>query len=289
MEEIRNVRQRGTPSLPAAVYWATAGVNMKDHPNVEYHPDPEIVLVSQGNITMQLGGETKVFSQGDIFIIPSNIVHRRTHFSEDAKTWTLVFTPEAIRMQPEHFFQKEFVQPLMENRLEFPLLLQPGHPAYDNVFRLMNQLEYCRSIREHYRQNRLRVLMSICLELMPYCRVLSGNQTVPNPGHEAVMLCMEYIHGHIAEKLTLDEIAQHCHLHPNYLCAVFKQYTGETIFEYRNRFRVETAAKLLQMEDLPVSKVAELSGFHSECQFYQKFKAHTGMTPKTYRGTTSER
>ena len=125
--------------------------------------------------------------------------------------------------------------------------------------------------------------------MMPYCRVLSDSKSVPNPGHEAVKLCMEYIHEHIAEKLTLDEIAQHCHLHPNYLCTVFKQYTGETIFEYRNRFRVETAARLLQMEDLSVSKVAELSGFRSECQFYQKFKAHTGMTPKAYKGTISER
>ena len=96
------------------------------------------------------------------------------------------------------------------------------------------------------------------------------------------MLCMQYIQNRITEKLTLEEIANHCHLHPNYLCAVFKQYTGETLFQYRNRFRVETAIALLQQEKLPISKVAELSGFRSECQFYQKFKEHTGITPRAY-------
>jgi len=31
-----------------------------------------------------------------------------------------------------------------------------------------------------------------------------------------------------------------------------------------------------------VRKVAEMTGFRSECQFYESFKKHTGMTPKAY-------
>lgn len=282
MEEIRNYRRRGTPDFPASVYWGFAGVNMRHHPNAEYHPEPEIVLLSQGSLTMQIGGETKNFSGGDIFIIPPNTVHLRTHYSEDAKVWTIVFSAEAIQMSPEHFFQKEFVQPLSEGRLEFPPLLQPGHPAYDEVHALMSQLDRCLVVQKNYRHQRLRILMSICLALMPHCRVLSQAKPGPDAGHEAVKLCMDYIHNHITQKLTLETIADHCHLHPNYLCAVFKQYTGETVFEYRNRIRVEMAEALLCQEEISVSKVAELTGFRSECQFYQKFKEHTGMTPKAY-------
>ena len=282
MGEIRNTRQRGTPDFPVSVYWGFAGVNMRTHPNAEYHPEPEIVLVSQGSVAMQIGGEMKAFSSGDIFIIPPNVVHWRRRFSEDAKIWTIVFSPEAIQLHPEHFFQKEFVLPFSKGLLEFPPLLQPGHPAYDEVYDLMTQLDRCLVSQKNYRHQRLRILMSICLALSPHCRTLSHTTPAQDPGHEAVKLCMRYIHSNYDKRLTLGAIAEHCHLHPNYLCAVFKQYTGETVFEYRNRYRVELAEALLRREELTVSKVAELAGFRSECQFYQKFKEHTGTTPKAY-------
>lgn len=256
---------------------------MRHHPNAEYHPEPEIVLLSQGSMTMQIGGETKIFSGGDIFIIPPNTVHLRTHYSEDAKIWTIVFSAEAIRMSPEHFFQKEFVQPLSEGRLEMPTLLQPGHPAYDEMHGLMSQLDRCLIAQENYRHQRLRILMSICLALLPHCRILSQVRPGSDPGHETVKLCMDFMLDHITEKLTLETIADHCHLHPNYLCALFKQYTGETVFEFRNRIRVEMAENLLRREEISVCKVAERTGFRNECQFYQKFKHYTGLTPKAYR------
>lgn len=282
MEERRNVRRRGTPDCPVGVYWGTAGINLKHHPNAEYHPEPEIVLITQGNVTMLMGGEVKTFSAGDIFIIPPNIVHWRTHFSKDAKIWTIVFSPEAIRMSPENFFHIGFVQPLMENRLEFPPLLQPGHPAYDEIYGLMTQLECCLKANPDHRKHRLRILMGICLALMTHCQIRDHADVIPNLGHEAVKRCMRYIQTHYADKLTLAAISEHCHLHPNYLCAVFKQHTGETVFEYRNRFRMEMAEDLLSRATMPIRKVAELTGFRSECQFYEKFKQHTGMTPRAY-------
>jgi len=282
LEGLKNYRKRGTPDCPIAVYWGTAGINFRHHPNAEYHGEPELVLVSQGSITMLLGGESKVFSAGDIFIIPPNVVHWRREFSDDAKVWTIVFSPEAIQMPPENFFQKGFVQPLLEDRLELPPLLQLGHPAYDEIYSLMTQLECCLKANPDHRIHRLRILMSICLALMPHCRILPYAKSVPDPGHEAVRQCMQYIHKNYAEKLTLEMIAEHCHLHPNYLCNIFKKYTGETVFEYRNRYRVEVAEKLLSKEKLSVRKVAEMTGFRSECQFYESFKKHTGMTPKAY-------
>lgn len=185
-------------------------------------------------------------------------------------------------MHPGHFFQKEFVQPLLEDRLEMPTLLQPGHPCYEGVREPLMQLESCRIYEKHYKQQRLSVLMRICLALMPYCRVIENTPVIPDPGHEGVKLCMRYIHNHYAKKVSLDAIAQYCHLHPSYLCATFKQYTGQSIFDYLSKIRIETAAGFLAQEDMPISKVAELVGFHSECLFYRKFKELMGTTPKAY-------
>ena len=111
---------------------------------------------------------------------------------------------------------------------------------------------------------------------------ISDAKAIPNPTHEVVKQCMQYIHNHYADLLTLEDIAEHCHLHPNYLCALFKTYTGQTLFDYLSQVRVETAAQLLKNEELPMAKISELVGFHSESMFYRKFKELMGITPKAY-------
>lgn len=272
--------------MPVATYIGVAGENLeKWSREAEYHPEPELGLVVRGSILMQIGQEQVRYRAGDILIISGNTVHRRVSHSADALIHEIVFYLDAIRMHPAHFFQKEFVTPLSEGRLELPGLLQPGHPAYDEVYAQMMRLESCRIYEKNFKQHRLSVLMNICLALMPYCRVISYETPLPDPGHEGVKLCMRYLHNHHSGKVSIPEVAQYCHLHPNYLSTVFKQYTGKSVVEYLTGIRIESAQRLLK-EDLPISQVAERCGFRSECQFYKKFKENTGMTPMEYRKKT---
>lgn len=288
MESKRVYKRRGTPDLPIGTYIAIAGKNMYTHEIADYHPEMEILLAVSGNTTEEIGGNIHTYSPGDIWIVPGNVAHRRLDFSADAKVHCVVFSAKAIAMQPGHFFQDEFVTPLAEGRLEMPALLQPGHPAYTQVHDLLMELEKCRIFETNYRQQRFRILVGICLALMPYCAVIADETPISDPGHEGVKLCKRYLHNNHQKKITLNELSEHCHLHPNYLCAVFKQYVGESIFEYLSRIRVESAQRLL-MEGLPVSMVAELSGFHSERLLYRKFKEQTGMTPLTCRKQQSQK
>ena len=281
MKITKSYRRVGTPDLPVASYSIRAGVDMRRMSH--YHEATEIILVRSGTETMQIGSVRTVFSAGDIYIIPSNTVHSRLDYSPDAAIRSVLFFPASISLTPEHFFQQEFVTPLAEGRLVMPPVLKPDHPAYEAVTQQIRQIGKHTIYREGFKLGRFSAIMNICMALMPYCQVTQGEAPISDPGNEVVKLCMRYIHNHYYRKFTLEDIAQHCHLHPNYLCALFKSYTGQTIFEYLNRYRIEVAMDLLCKEDLPVSRVAELIGFHSESLFYQKFKEFTGKTPKSYR------
>ena len=287
MKSKKSYRRVGTPDLPVASYLIRAGVDMR--PISHYHDVTEIVWVRSGTETMQIGSVRSTFTAGDIYIIPSNTVHSRLEFSPDAAVRSVIFSPAAITLPPEHFFQQEFVQPLIEDRLLMPSLIKPEHPAYPAILEQIKQIGKHRIYKDGFKLGRFSAIMNICIALMPYCQVTQGEVPVTDPGNEVVKLCMRYIHNHYYRQVTLEDAARHCHLHPNYLCAVFKSYTGQTVFEYLNRYRIEAASQLLQKEDLPVSKVAELVGFHSESLFYQKFKAITGTTPKAYKATLSDR
>ena len=285
MTKKRVYRRRGTPDFPVSTYIGVAGENMKITFSPEYHPEVEIALQLAGTTTEQSGEQIITYHPGDIFVIPGNMVHQRLGISQDAVMHWIIFSPEAIAMHPGHFFQKNFAQPLSQGRLEMPTLLQPGHPAYEAVYDAMLQVKNCQLFDDYDKQRQLLILMQICLALMPYCRIKEDAPVIPETAPEGVKLCMRYIHTHYAEKITMEDIAHYCYLHPTRLAAIFKEYTGQSVFAYLTRFRVETAATLLLREDLPVSKVAELVGFRSECLFYRKFKEIMGVSPKAYAKT----
>ena len=283
MRATQHYVRRGTPDLPMAVYTGIAGQNMDIYPETDYHPETEITLQVEGTTTMEVDGKTHIYQKGDIFIIPPHTPHRRAALSDNARLHRIVFSTDVIKMAPTSFFQKEFVQPLSEDRLEMPLLIRDDHPAHGQLQQLLLHLEPCRMYEPNYKQHRLSLIMQICLILMPYCRIKENVPVFTDPGHAGVKLCMRYIHNHYAEKVTLSAVSKFCHLNPNYLSGLFKQYTGQTITDYLTRIRIETAAGFLLREDLPAGKIAELTGFRSECLFYKNFKAIMGMTPTAYR------
>ncbi|MNC22936.1 HTH-type transcriptional activator Btr [compost metagenome] len=70
---------------------------------------------------------------------------------------------------------------------------------------------------------------------------------------------------------------------PTYVSLLYKQETGETLFEYLTKVRIEKAKGLLQD---PRNKFYEISGavgYSDPSHFSKLFKKMTGLTPSAYR------
>ena len=101
----------------------------------------------------------------------------------------------------------------------------------------------------------------------------------PSPPIEEVT---RYIELHISGKLTLGELSDRVHLHPNYLSALFRKEMGETISGYILRKRSEEAARLLR-EGVPLSEAARRCGFCNQSYFAKTFRRFFDCTPQEYR------
>ena len=281
MEERRFYRRRGTEDLPITSLVIAAGTSMQRF--CHWHPEPEFIYIVRGSLQKRLGKETVTLQAGDFYIIPPNEIHGIENFSKNAILRRIVFDPLAVTMTPSHFFQKNFVVPLSENRLKMPRCILPGHPAYEVIKANMLELANCRTYEPDYQPKRFGILMAICTTLFPYCQADTPQTKVLDPGNEAVRQTMRYINSYYTRRLDLQTLADNVHLHPNYLCALFKEHTGETVFQHITRIRVESAAYLLREDDVPINKVAEACGFNTESLFYQKFKEIMGVTPRAYK------
>ncbi len=86
------------------------------------------------------------------------------------------------------------------------------------------------------------------------------------------------------EDLSLEKIAEHVSMHPNYLSQFFKKHKGESLSSYICRFRIQKAADLLlQAEGKKVYDIAVEVGFSDSHYFTICFRNLKGITPSEYR------
>jgi AraC-like DNA-binding protein len=63
----------------------------------------------------------------------------------------------------------------------------------------------------------------------------------------------------------------------------FSELVGESPIQYLTRWRMQTAARLLSEERLPLMEVASQVGYDSEAAFSKAFKRIIGVSPSAYR------
>ena len=82
----------------------------------------------------------------------------------------------------------------------------------------------------------------------------------------------------------LTDVSRVIPLNRSYLSRVFNEGFGHNFSEVVRIYRVNYSKEiLLRNPSMPLSKVAEYCGFHSDSTFLRSFKSVTGMTPNQYR------
>ena len=91
-----------------------------------------------------------------------------------------------------------------------------------------------------------------------------------------------YLQQHYTEHISLDTLSATVNLNRSYLCRLFKRETGESLFQYLARLRLERATGLLLQEGLSIREVAARVGIDDPFYFTRMFKKQYGVAPSEY-------
>ena len=92
-----------------------------------------------------------------------------------------------------------------------------------------------------------------------------------------------YIHDHLHEAITLDDLAKLASLSPYYFTRLFKKETGYTPHQYILYARMNMAKFLLKNTSHTIKEICFECGFNCESNFCSSFKKWTDFTPSDYR------
>jgi AraC family transcriptional regulator len=94
---------------------------------------------------------------------------------------------------------------------------------------------------------------------------------------------IDYIEQHLAQPLSIDELAQLTALSGYHFARMFKLSFGMPPHRYVLARRLERAAQLLRCSHLPIGEIALACGFASASHLSNRFRAHYQASPGQYR------
>lgn len=92
-----------------------------------------------------------------------------------------------------------------------------------------------------------------------------------------------YIEKHYMGNISLDELANHVGLTPQYFSAYFKEETKVNFVDYVTKLRIDKAKELIRNSQMSVQETCFIVGYHDPNYFSRIFKKMEGITPTTYK------
>lgn len=146
-----------------------------------------------------------------------------------------------------------------------------AYNASDYFIQKMDQCKNIEELKQRYHE-------MLCF----YTNHMASIKTKPVYS-KPIILCMDYIYHHLHEKLSVEILAGHVNLNPNYLSGLFKREAGQTVSAYITATRLETARRMLLYSDTSYSEIASILAFSSQSYFTKQFRKTYGCTPREYR------
>ncbi|MBQ7329458.1 MAG: AraC family transcriptional regulator [Oscillospiraceae bacterium] len=227
-------------------------------------------FVVGGTFEISIDGVDYTARPGDWFFIPADVPHKYHNFPDKPM--------EKYWMHFDLYPSSDLLSPLnVQHRVD-----ASNTPRVTELFR-----EFADLCQNWDIYSRLRV-KAIILELIAEYIRLAGKHTqiVNDDRGEEIRNVLSYINENFRRNLTIEELAEVCHLHPTHFIRAFKLKTAQTPHQYINDIRMEYARQLLDRSDRSIVEIAEDAGFYDPAHFSRAFKRHFAMTPTQYRNNT---
>lgn len=215
----------------------------------------ELTLLISGDMEYSYNGRKVLLKSGDVLFGRTNSVRTRKElFSCDYVSFN--FTSDADN-----------------EMLDLPLCMENGiTPAIKLL--LSSCDEICPRLQKENEEQLALLLRCILLQLQQKCIAPAYSPLTQS--------IINYVHEHLAEKITLDDVSRATFFSPVYCCVVFKRETKKTIIDYITSEKIEEAKNLIS-QGYRLRDVAESIGISDYNYFSRLFRKKTGVTPLLYR------
>lgn len=112
---------------------------------------------------------------------------------------------------------------------------------------------------------------------------IETNSLETSPNQKLIRKTLFYINQHIAEDLSINELAKQCNLSEKHFRFLFIKYTGMSPKQYIIKAKFNKATFLLINTTWNITEISDSLSFLSPAYFISRFKKYYKMTPSQWR------
>lgn len=261
-------------------------------PNCIYHSHDfiEINYVFAGQGFQRIGEKTYRAVKGDVFVINNGKGHvfYRTDPDGELIIYNIIFNPDFLDTSLIHGddFTALFFSYLFQNDFSLDTVFENirlDSEELEGADRLVNRMyqEYSQRREGYY-----SILRAYLIELIVQLMRAMHKRTRADPNRQKdylVRKAVAYLQDNYTGNVNLQKLSSNLFINKNYLCKLFKAFTGMTTSEYIQQLRIDRACVLLQNSNAKILDVAYAVGFKDYKFFNVVFKRIKGMGAREYR------
>jgi AraC-like DNA-binding protein len=238
-------------------YYRPANWSLEEHSHRYY----QIILVTNGILTIRTQSNCFDFSEGDLCIIPPEVCH-----SLYSKKGYDQFGINLVESKDERG-----ILSLLQNHIEKFNIFHKSDwfnvlPIIQKEVQTFSQLSRCKI------SSMLDNLLLSCIE-----------ESVSKNKKDFGKQLLEYLNRRIHQAIKLSEIAEEFSLSQTQLERLCNKEFGCSVLELFNRLKMNKACTLLLDSAMSINDISEYLGFCEQTYFCRFFKKRIGITPSSYR------
>ena len=253
--------------------------------NPRYSEDSmEIIEVTEGAVTIQIGTELVGAAAGDFIYIPPKMVLRVDSDGGYASIRGMIFASSVLK-DNMHSHESEIFYMFGVQSVNRITVFGKEHPVYPTLSRCMSGAydEYMSKDVCYMLPMRANIYLMMTELLRYYCG--SKDEADRAVYHNVLRLrsVIAYINENYSQKIYIEKLSDMIAVSNDYFTKMFKESIGKTPIDYINGLRVNMAMKLLFDTDMQMSEVADKVGFCNPNYFHKIFKQYMGISPLNFR------
>jgi AraC-like DNA-binding protein len=252
-----------------------------------YHPEYELTLTMNSQGRRYIGDSVAVYGDDDLVLVPPDLPHtwssnRSIDTSQPQVAIVVWFDGAWARRLADLCPEYADLHSLLR-RAACGLVFQEGAGTH-----MRARLDALLAPRARDRLNAVLDIL-IWLSDVPAEPLTSPNAFDARAGvtsryvPDQLSRVLSLIDTQFAHPLKLPTLAKAAGMSERTLTRHFTQHLGVSVGQYISRVRIGHACRRLTDTDMPISVIAERSGFANVANFNRQFKAARQMTPVAYR------
>jgi len=274
-------------SFPLFVNRYQEGFELRQHD----HDYLEIVYVVSGGGYHYIGDSMERIMKGHLYILPVGTSHILRPSDASSKNKLIVINlcirPEFIdvleRLVSE-FNSCEQLWSLFRGEPGSHIAVKDSSMQFGKAFeQLLIEFE---KMKPGYETSMIANLMQLTVQIsrqISEASDIDNNVRFNRSRRKDMSMILAYVHEHLTEPLTLDDLADRLGLSRRHFIRLFQQYTGSIFSEYIQQKRIELACQLLIETDHRIEDIAHHIGYRDLDHFRHTFRKWMGVSPSAYR------